>query len=253
MIDGVRFAAVEEEREASYHLRYKVYVECMNRLCNKADHKNKMLQDEYDKVANALIAVKDGELSGTLRLFWGGDAAFSTSMTEAYRLDPFLKQLNRNQICIIERLMVSEKRRGSSIALKMYSEVMRFVIEHKVEVVLIDCEHHNMDSYSKLGFRPFTKTYDYPGIGTVIPMVLIVGDYQHLKTVGSPFSMLIKEEILSFCRCVDELKEIIHFESKIARLSEPNKLIYFNDFHDFSKRVAPKLFQESRLRMRLSA
>jgi predicted GNAT family N-acyltransferase len=253
MKDGVRFAVTEEEREASYHLRYKVYVECMNRLSDKANHRKKELRDDYDKFANALIAVKDGELAGTLRLFWGGDTKFPDPMAEAYRLDPFLKRLAPDQVCIIERLMVSEKRRGSSIALRMYQEVMRFVVTHKIEVVLIDCEQHNMASYLKLGFRPFTKTYDYPGIGPVIPMALIVGDYQHLKAVGSPFGMLINEDNLHYCNHSNQLKRIIDFESKIARLSGSNNLLFFDYFQSFSKKSTPKLFQGSRFKMRLSA
>lgn len=209
MRDGVRFATTEEELKVSYQLRYRVYVECMGRLKDKGDHELKELRDEYDDNARAVIAIKDGEPIGTLRLFWGRDKSFTQTLIEAYHLSPFLEKLEQQQICIVERLMVDEKHRGSSATLRMYKEVMHFVLDHKIEAVLLDCEPHHLNSYLKLGFRPFTKTYSYPGIGLVIPMVLITGDYEHLQSVGSPFALLTSEKDLDHCRYVDELLDII--------------------------------------------
>jgi len=209
MQDGVRFATTEEELRASYQLRYKVYVECMGRLKDKGDHELKELRDSHDDNARAVIAIKDGQAIGTLRLFWGGDKPFTPAMIEAYHLSSFLEKLEQKQICIVERLMVDEKHRGSSATLRMYKEVMHFVLDNHIEAVLLDCEPHHLNSYLKLGFRPFTKTYSYPGIGLVIPMVLISGDYEHLQSVGSPFALLTSEKDLDHCLYVNELLDII--------------------------------------------
>lgn len=256
MKDGIRFAITREEFRAAYQLRYKVYVEGMGRLGDKADHNSKELHDEYDKTTRALIAIKDGVPAGTLRLFWGGDAPFSQSMIEAYHLTPFIKQLEENQVCIVERFMVNEKHRGSIIALRMYKEVMHFVLDHQAEVVLLNCEPHHLNSYLKLGFRPFTKTYAYPGIGSVIPMALIAGDYEHLKRVGSPFAQLLREEDLGHCHHVSKLQEIIYHESKTVKQSISNEIMFLphlyakrNKLHDHQT----SKISDSRLRMKLTA
>ena len=255
MKEGVRFAVTGEEFQAVYQLRYKVYVESMGRLSDKADHDSKELHDEYDKTARALIAIKDGIPAGTLRLFWGGDAPFSQSMVKAYHLTPFLKQLEANQICIVERLMVGEKHRGSTTALRMYKEVMSFVLDHQAEVVLLDCEPHHLSSYLKLGFRPFAEAYAYPGIGPVIPMALIAGDYEHLKRVGSPFAQLLREEDLSHCRYVKKLHEIIDHESKTVNQSMPHKNEFFQHFYTLRNKLYDKVpkVSDSRLKVKLSA
>jgi len=216
MQDGVRFAETDEELRASYQMRYKVYVECMGRFKDKADHECKELRDEYDEVARAVIAVKNGEPIGTLRLFWGGDAPFSPSLIEAYHLIPFLELLDEKQICIVERLMVDEKHRGSTATLRMYKEVMHFVLEHQAEVVLLDCEPHHLNSYLKLGFRPFAETYSYPGVGLSVPMVLVTGDYEHLKRVGSPFGLLTRKEDLSHCQHTEQILEKIGLGAKVV-------------------------------------
>lgn len=244
MENGVRFVESVAEREASFHLRYRVYVESMKRLADKADHSRKLLTDEYDDKARSVVAVKDNKVIGTLRLFWGGDKPFCQPLKKAYHLVPFLESLRHDQICIVERLMVCESYRGSTTMLRMYKQVMEFVIAHSVEVVLLDCEPKNVTSYLKLGFRPFGVTYDYPGIGQVIPMALVVGDYEYLKRVGSPFASLITEQDLNFCYRVADLNAILDMVSKDSSLKSVLKTQKLSDFliarqHLFKKRAFP--------------
>lgn len=246
MEDGVRFAETEEELRASFRLRYKVYVESMGRLKDKSDHERRELRDRQDEVARAVVAIKDGEAIGTLRLFWGGDASFSDTLVEAYRIRPFLDVVPEDRICVVERLMVDEAHRGSSAALRLYKQVMCFVFEKKVEAIFLDCEPHHLNSYLKLGFRPFADTYSYPGIGLVVPMVLICGDYQHLRDVGSPFSMLVTEDDLRYCEYTDQLRSLIGqqhvFSEEESEPSEFLKKIYaFPGLLDSAK---PKIFDD---------
>ena len=234
MLDGVRFAVTEEDNQASYKLRYQIYVQSMGRLKDKGDHVNQELRDEYDNSARAVIAIQNGEPIGTLRLFWGGDVPFSNSLIEAYSIAPFLDILEQNQICIVERLMVTEDHRGSNVTLRMYKEVMNFVLKHRAEIVLLDCEPHHLNSYLKLGFRPFTTPYTYPGIGLVIPMALVVGDYEHLKQVGSPFAMLTKPEDLAYCNSADDLTRVIDNKGNVHSLTLSNTEQFLDEIKSLS-------------------
>jgi predicted GNAT family N-acyltransferase len=237
--DGTRFALTEEELEASYKLRYRVYVESMGRLKDKGDHNRKELRDEYDQYARAVISIRNGEPVGTLRLFWGGDAPFVDTLLEAYHVKPFKRFLSEDQICIIERMMVEEQHRGSSVALHLYKEVMHFVLEKQVEVVLLDCEPHHLNSYLRLGFRPFTYPYSYPGIGLVIPMVLIVGDFDHLKRLRSPFSILARPEDLSYCEFVPQLQSLIEDQSGILKHYGESKAGFLESIYAFRTEKEP--------------
>ena len=214
MQEGVRFVNTEAELRACYQLRHKIYVEGMNRFTDKSDHNLKELQDEQDKNARAIIAIKNNIPIGTLRLFWGGDHSFTHEQTKAYQITAFKPLLQEKQMCIVERLMVDDIHRGTVTALRMYKEVMNFVLMNQLEVVLLDCEPHHIEAYLKLGFKPFAKQYNYPGIGPVIPMALIVGDYNHLKSVGSPFYTLVTKKHLNYCRHTDALKKIMLLESE---------------------------------------
>lgn len=245
MQNGVRFANTEEELRASYQMRYSVYVEEMGRLKDKGNHELKELVDDYDKIAKAIVAIKDNKPIGTLRLFWGGDAPFPKTLIKAYHLSPFLDILDEKKICIVERLMVAEKHRGTTTTLRLYKEVMHFVIDHQVEVVLLDCEPHHLNSYLKLGFRPFTETYSYPGIGLVVPMVLVTGDYEHLKRIGSPFSMLTREEDLSHCQHTDQILDKIGHGINVVSQSNSNPVDFLQQLYadrDLLQNPTPKIF-----------
>ncbi len=242
MNDGVRFAETEAELRASYQLRYKVYVEGMGRLKDKGDHTLKELRDEHDSFARAIVVIKGGVAVGTLRLFWGGDAPFNNNLIEAYHLARFQEILEDREICIIERLMVDEKHRGSAIALQMYKLVWDFSIRHRIEAGFLDCEPHHLNSYLKLGFRPFAKTYSYPGIGLVIPMMYIPGDIEHLKRVGSPFGLLAKD---SEYRHTAQLLEMIKQGANILAKVESDNEDYLKQIYTDSRLLSndkPKIF-----------
>jgi hypothetical protein len=252
--DGVRFAQTEAELRASYQLRHKIYVEGMNRFSDKSNHELKELQDEHDKNARAIIAIKKNKPIGTLRIFWGGDTNFTQEHEKTYHISKFTSLLQEKKICIVERLMVENNARGSLTILRMYQEVMNFVIKSGVEVVLLNCEQHHMNSYLKLGFRPFAKQTHYPGIGPVTPMALIVGDYKYLQSVGSSFAMLLNEENLSHCCDVTDLQEIINLESTDTSKSSANKNSIVSNFYTARQKLLAKRTNlvDSRLRMKLS-
>jgi len=255
MKEGVRFVNSEAELRACYQLRHKVYVEGMGRFFDRSNHELKELKDEQDKNARAVLAVKNNKPIGTLRLFWGGDMSFTQEQSEAYRLSIFKSLLNKDKICIVERLMIDDKYRGSMTALRMYKEVMDFVVKQQAEVVLLDCEPHHLEAYLKLGFRPFAKQYHYPGIGAVIPMALVVGDYHHLKQVGSPFSMLLTENDLNYCQYTEKLKKIVSIDHEDGnQLSISNNIVSRKIYNARHKLLAKRseLF-DSRLRSRLCA
>ena len=244
MQDGVRFSATEQEFNASYQLRYKVYVEQMGRFKDMGNHELKELKDEHDDYARSIIAIKDGVAIGTLRLFWGQDKNFSPWLIDAYHLSLFLKELDPQQICIVERLMVDLCHRGGSATLRMYKEVMTFVLDHHIEAVLLNCEPHHLNSYLKLGFKPFTEIYSYPGIGLVIPMVLITGDYEHLKRIGSPFYILTKEEDFSHCRLVGVLQNTIAQQTSIVSQSTSGKAAFLKQIYE---NAGPLLTTEAKI------
>jgi hypothetical protein len=150
-------------------------------------------------------------------VLWGNETEFDQYLTKAYRIDPFLNKIDPAKICIVERLMVGKSHRGSITMLRMFNEVMAFILSQKIELLLINAESQHINTYIKLGCVPFTKQFSYPGIGPVTPMALVVGDYQHLLHVGSPFSLLTTAEDTR------QLLDIIQLEATLTATAYTRK------------------------------
>lgn len=212
MRDGVRFAQTTDELKASYQLRYRIYVEEMGRLKDDSDISNRELRDEHDQSARTLIAVKNQKVIGTLRILWGGDTAFGEHKIKTYHMAPFLKALRSDEICVVERLMVDKDYRGSSTMLRLYKETLRFIIDRKIELLLLASEPDHVVHYQRLGAHIFARPRLYEGIGPVIPMAQAMGDYDHQERVHSPFAMITKPEDWQHFSKTDAINNIVELE-----------------------------------------
>lgn len=224
MNNGIRFAETPAEYHAAYRLRYKTYVQSMGRFKDNCDHERQELRDKYDEKARIVIAVKNNKVIGTLRVLWGNDLTFDHHLRESYRITPFLNTVDPKKICIVERLMVDENHRGSATMLRMFNVVMHFIFAQQIELLLMTSDTRSCNSYIKLGCKPFTRQVIHHGIGPVIPMALVVGNYQHLKQIGSPFSLLATADDLSYCQHTSQLINTIQRETAIAMMIAPKQI-----------------------------
>ncbi len=77
-------ATSDEDREAIYRFRYRVYVEEMDRYRTIADHERKRLIEPDDAASHLFKATAGGEVIGTMRLSWGGDGGLNGRHIEQY-------------------------------------------------------------------------------------------------------------------------------------------------------------------------
>ncbi len=125
---GIYLAESDDEKRAVYRFRYDVYVQEMGRYRGVADHENRLLVEPEDETARIFYAAQDGEVVGTSRFSWGGDAPFLPRLIEHYRLAPFLAELPPEVMAVGERGMVAPRLRGS----KLFKELGRAVAAIRV-------------------------------------------------------------------------------------------------------------------------
>ncbi len=181
------FAASQEEREAIFRLRYRIYVEGMHIFEEEADHEQRMLFGENDETARLLYARIDGEIVGALRLNLGVDGAFTEEVKQTYNLDNFLPAINERRMLVITRFMVTEPYRGSVLGFNLIAEVAKTCIKEKIELAFCDCQPHLVSYYQRIGFKSYAcDVYNDSEFGIMAPLALVIGDAQHLKSVNSP-------------------------------------------------------------------
>ncbi len=188
----IRFAATPEERHSAFRLRYQIYVQEMNIFRDRADHQRKILEEDEDQRARLLIASKGGEAIASMRLTWGGDGAFSEEMRSTYSLERFGGLVAPEQITIATRFMVFEDYRNTAVPFRMIVEAIKFGVRKDIVLGFCDCQPHLIGLYQRFGFRPYRQTYNDPGFGIMIPLVLVLGDLEYLRRIGSPLVKLMR-------------------------------------------------------------
>ena len=188
----IAFAQTDAERETIYRLRYDVYVREMHMFGDVADHSGGRLFDEHDATARLIFAEVDGEIVGTVRLNWGGDAPFSDEHRRTYGLDPFLEVVDSSQLLVVTRMIVRATHRGSPLTVALLRASAEFGrVQHAI-LAFCDCQPHLISFYQVAGFRTYTAAYNDPHFGIMIPLVLVGPDIEYLERVRSPLAEVLR-------------------------------------------------------------
>jgi predicted GNAT family N-acyltransferase len=201
----VKYAESVDELHKIYRLRYEIYHQEMNLDSAAVDHKKKVLTDSNDDTARILYATADGEIVGTLRIHWGGDAPFPVEFNETYDVNRFESVVPPDQMVIFTRFMVRNQFRGTLLPFQLLGAIAQFSLEKKVRLSFCDCQPHLLNLYTRLGYRTYTKTYNDIMLGLLVPLVLVVEDLEHFQRINSPllgfggkdFNPPIPKEILA--------------------------------------------------------
>jgi hypothetical protein len=235
---GIHQALSDEERRAVYRFRYDVYVEEMGRYRSFADHRNRLLLEPEDDTARIFYACEDGQVVGTARFSWGGDAPFSARQVEQYGLQPFLDEVPADAIAVGERGMVARPLRGSDLFDRMGESFRRFVSEKRIQLTFGACEPHLLALYLGNGHRTYSKRHiNSPESGYLIPIVVVTEDIAYFKQIGAPHA----DSLMDFgddARIPDCVERLITGGGGVVsqRLAAPDS--YWGEIHAALSEVA---------------
>ncbi len=187
MSTQLRFAASEADRDSIYRLRYDIYADEMGYKFAGADHAGRRLVEPFKRPTRLLMAEDGGALVGTLQFNWGGECAFSEEERHIYRLADFLPIAGPEGIIIFSRYMTRPSHRTGALPGDMLDTMYRFALENGARLLFCDCRPHLINTYLRLGFRTYAKTYNDPIAGILAPLVLVMDDVAHLERLKSRF------------------------------------------------------------------
>ncbi len=190
----IALAQSEEEKRAVYRFRYTVYVEEMGRYQTTADHKQRMLVEPCDAHSRLFYASENGQVVGTVRLTWGGDAPLPARMVEQYSLAPFLAELSVETIAVGERGMVVSRLRSTDVYLRLIGTSFAFVNDRRIQLTFGDCEPHLLNLYLSLGYRTYSKkNVNSAEAGYLVPIVFVPEDVAYLRYLNSPLLQYLRD------------------------------------------------------------
>ena len=163
----VREVTSENERDAVFRFRYRIYVQDQGRQEPHADHARRTLREPLDDRGWLLGAFQDDRVVGTLRT-------------------------NQEQVSITTKLMVEPGIRGGLVALRLAKLTYAIALEHHVTWDYVDARDETVPLFERLGHRVLRTDLDHPSYGRANLMCLALRDIDHLAHVQSPFLSVLQ-------------------------------------------------------------
>lgn len=180
----VRVAETEAERRRLYAFRYRIYVEEMGRTQKHADHRTRLISDPMDRTAHNLVAWRDDEIIGCVRINFARDGGLDY-YRELLRMDG-AGAAWPHAVSLCTRLMIRPDWRNSPLAIRLSVAAFELGLWGGIRFNFIDCNDHLADFFARIGYvlthRPVHEEY-----GQVNAMRFDLGDEVWLASPGSPF------------------------------------------------------------------
>lgn len=190
----IRVAEHADDLELVAALRYRIYCEQLNLLRDRADHERRTLHLPNDEISRVLVAVRGDEAVGTLRIVPGPVARSEPDTVECFRLAEFDELLSPDQYVVSDRFMVDSELRSSNLARDLMMAATGEALGLGVMTGFACCEAHLVKLYTGFGFVPYTRLYNHPTSGVLVPLIF-VGDPEHLTAIGSPLAGFVTDEL----------------------------------------------------------
>lgn len=186
MAIDIRVAQSDSEKREVYKLRYKVYIEEMQRDSKYLVDGEDELKDPYDENGYILYAQKDGKVLGSLRLHTNENIPLE--YIKLYKIEDLMSAFPE-RTSITTKFVVDKDYRTTNVAYELAKSVFEYGKSKGILFNIIDTNPYLLRFYQKMGYRLYTNNVNHPEYGNVLPMMLI-DDKDYLNTVGSPLRKL---------------------------------------------------------------
>jgi hypothetical protein len=221
----ILLAKTQEEKEAVYSFRYRVYVEEMSKYHLKADHERRMMYDEIDEWALVYYGLVNNEIVSTVRSIRGTENVLPVSEVRYFEIDKLESEIPHNKIAIVNRLAVDKKYRHTSITAHNFYSTYKDGSVLGIQLCFVTCEELLLPIYLHYGFRVYGEPIILDGNKKRYRLVLFVTDYSYLKSVNSPFLQFFDGLTDDKGEYAAKVKEILGYEFRTPQLSLKQKAL----------------------------
>ena len=192
----VSIATTAEEKKAIYAFRYRVYVEEMSRQLKPIGNDQELLYDEMDEWSFQVYVKAGSEIVGAGRVNIGSIGDFPSDLVKGLSLDRFQKfyEGKKDQkFALSTKVMVAPEYRNSQVLYFIIAKGYELYCEHRVQFSFGGCNIYLLRLYEGIGLRRFGRNFIDPGYGLITPIVWLVDDIEHMRTLHSPFYRLARK------------------------------------------------------------
>ncbi len=174
----------------AFQFRYKVYVEELHRKQTYADHEKKVIIDTLDPTGKHVVATKDGEIIGVVRLNMVRDGGVDPYF-DFYELGR-LPKAEQETASICTRNMVAAEYRSTGVSVRMLKMVYEHGIRNGATSCYMDVNEPLIGLFKRYGYKELFEK-EHADYGLVTVMVLPATDLKWLTECRSPFASNLRK------------------------------------------------------------
>ncbi|MBT3221024.1 MAG: cyclic nucleotide-binding domain-containing protein [Proteobacteria bacterium] len=185
--EKVTLAETQAERQACARFNYEVYVEELGYAPSGTDHERRIVWDELDTSpwSHHYYAGEIDEIRGILRMIVWPPGEIDPTMFETYSMGLF-EGIETLTIMEVGRLALRPTLRGKLV----FPSLARRVFEdgglhHGVDLGFSECRPGLVPHYRRMGLRPYRADLTQTPEGLMVPMVLVMSDFEYQRAMGS--------------------------------------------------------------------
>ncbi len=229
-LKAVHRAATQEEREAVYRFRYRVYVEELHRELGGVDHERRMVRDSEDDqpyTHHFYVGSLDA-IEGVVRVRVWGPGEMPEAFAKKLSMHLFGPAQARLRTSEIGRFMIDPRRRGSLVLPSMARHTYEFLAgEAKVDLSFCYSRPGMVDYYRRLGSRPYGADLFEESEGMEVPLVSVLSDHAYYRQVGSPMAPWIKKYFGPGKRAQVDTRDFAHlFDDDVQRVITDRRTVW---------------------------
>lgn len=189
-----KIATSAEELNEVLKLRYQIYVKEMAVYKDAADHKNEILPHKLDKTNRLIYVTDDSKLVGAASLVVGADNPMEEGLIDIYNIKRFKGVIPNEKMSAVLQMITLPSYRSTKLPFRLMAESCKQLIEAGIEYVFCTCQPHLLSMYHRLGFVSYgAKVYNDPEFGIMVPLILAMGDKEHIIKQRSPLKSILEE------------------------------------------------------------
>ena len=187
----VREARTREDKERVYRFRYRFEAKAPACLQRNADHGCERIHDDLDSTAANLVAMRDSETVGAIRVNYAWRSALGIH-ADFYRMREAAGADHPSRSCVISRLVVDTASRGSKLGYHLCAAAYKHALERDARIAFLSCSDDLIFYFSVLGFKGYMGRARHQELGEVLPMKLDLLDEKYLMMIRSPLLPVLR-------------------------------------------------------------
>ena len=181
-------AQSDAERRKLFAFRYHVHATELGLRVSAADRERGALVDALDDHSVSYVLVENGQLVGELRLTSLADLPDPADLVETFGMGPAVEAFGRTGNGVASRLLLDPRVADGAGMPALFVAVISAAVERGMRLLHTACSPHLLPFFEHLGFRRFTTALvGEPGRFRV-PLVMLLGDREHLARIRSPLA-----------------------------------------------------------------